>query len=258
VHFLNQLDFFLNFSKLSITYKLTNKIYQKGGTIFEKINGSYHGSNFFVIFYRCESKINLLVSCSDLVKRLEKNRYSKPEITKFLTDSRIDINRKMLDPPVGPGLFDPRSKVFRQEYFERSKGIVAHFKPFWDKLENRYGVEREALVSHFRMESDLGNYCGKHNVVNILLSMIHYNYKTTYKDSKTGKLKVREWKPWAIKQSIHFLKACRDNGLDPHEIIGSYRAAFGFWQFIPSSFTYYAVDGNGDGKKDPFNFMTRR
>jgi len=42
----------------------------------------------------------------------------------------------------------------------------------------------------------------------------------------------------------------RDNKLDPLEIKGSYAGAMGLGQFIPSSYISYAVDYDGDGKKD--------
>ena len=42
----------------------------------------------------------------------------------------------------------------------------------------------------------------------------------------------------------------RDNDLDPLTIKGSYAGAMGLGQFIPSSYISYAVDYDGDGKKD--------
>src|SRR5690606_5161487 len=47
-----------------------------------------------------------------------------------------------------------------------------------------------------------------------------------------------------------FLLLGRDEGLDLDQALGSYAGAMGAGQFIPSSFRAYAVDANGDGRRD--------
>ena len=59
---------------------------------------------------------------------------------------------------------------------------------------------------------------------------------------------------WAKKELIEFLVYCYNDKLHPHEIYGSYAGAFGYGQFIPSSFNHYAVDFNGDGKRQPYEW----
>ena len=50
---------------------------------------------------------------------------------------------------------------------------------------------------------------------------------------------------------MHF---CSENNIDPHDLEGSYAGAFGFGQFIPSSFNKLFIDYNKDGIKDPYNW----
>ena len=45
----------------------------------------------------------------------------------------------------------------------------------------------------------------------------------------------------------------KETGLDITTFKGSYAGAMGWGQFMPSSYRDYAVDGNGDGKRDLFN-----
>jgi membrane-bound lytic murein transglycosylase B len=47
-----------------------------------------------------------------------------------------------------------------------------------------------------------------------------------------------------------FLLLARDEGFDAQTVLGSYAGAMGRGQFMPSSYRTYAVDGDGDGKRD--------
>lgn len=51
-----------------------------------------------------------------------------------------------------------------------------------------------------------------------------------------------------------YLAYCYQDQVDPHDIYGSYAGAFGYGQFIPSSFNSYAVDFDGDGVRQPFDW----
>ncbi|WP_075123263.1 lytic murein transglycosylase B, partial [Pseudomonas aeruginosa] len=50
-----------------------------------------------------------------------------------------------------------------------------------------------------------------------------------------------------------FLLQARKEGTDPLALRGSYAGAMGYGQFMPSSFTKYAVDFDGDGHIDLWN-----
>ena len=54
------------------------------------------------------------------------------------------------------------------------------------------------------------------------------------------------------RELAEFLRLCRDNGLDPAEVRGSYAGALGLPQFMPGSWRQYAVDFDGDGRIDLF------
>ena len=59
---------------------------------------------------------------------------------------------------------------------------------------------------------------------------------------------------WASKELAEFLTYCFNDQLDTQLIGGSYAGAFGFGQFIPSSFNHYAVDFNEDGIRKPYEW----
>ena len=59
---------------------------------------------------------------------------------------------------------------------------------------------------------------------------------------------------WATKEIAELLIFCNTNNIDPYGLEGSYAGAFGFGQFIPSSFNKLSIDYNKDGAKDPYNW----
>jgi hypothetical protein len=54
-------------------------------------------------------------------------------------------------------------------------------------------------------------------------------------------------------QKRYFLRMCRELHWDPYQIYGSPKGAIGPFQFIPETWVRYAVDGDSDGQKNPFN-----
>jgi hypothetical protein len=53
-------------------------------------------------------------------------------------------------------------------------------------------------------------------------------------------------------QKVYFLEICQQLNWDPYEIYGSKSGALGPFQIMPETWIRYGVDGNGDGRKDPF------
>ncbi len=103
------------------------------------------------------------------------------------------------------------------------------------RVSRKYGVEAPLIAAILGLETHFGRHHGKDRVLDALFTLA------------TG------WPARArffAKELGEFLLLCREEGLDPAAIRGSYAGAFGATQFIPSSFRAYAVDEDGDGKRD--------
>ncbi len=105
------------------------------------------------------------------------------------------------------------------------------------RLEQEYGVPREIIVAIIGVESWFGKYKGKHPALRSVATLA-FDYP------KRAKFFRRELE--------EFLLLSREEGLDPLAVKGSYAAAMGMPQFISSSYRAYAVDGDGDAKRDLF------
>ena len=113
---------------------------------------------------------------------------------------------------------------------------------FWDKYETtlqraeqQYGVPAEIIVAIIGVETRYGRNMGSYRVIDAL-STLGFDYPKRGKFFK-GQLK-------------EYFYLVRDENVDPFSLKGSYAGAMGFGQFIPSSFRNFAVDFDGDGKKD--------
>jgi len=121
-----------------------------------------------------------------------------------------------------------------------SKGI-----DFWRRYgkvlrraQAQYGVPPEYVVAIIGVETRYGGYLGKHRVIDALATLA-FDYPRRSKFF-TGELES-------------FLIMARDEGLDPFGPKGSYAGAMGLGQFMPSSFHRWAVDFDGNGRRDLWN-----
>jgi membrane-bound lytic murein transglycosylase B len=100
---------------------------------------------------------------------------------------------------------------------------------------SQYGVAPEMLVAILGIETFYGERTGTYRVLDSLSTLAFaYPPRSSF---FTSELEA-------------YLLLTREEGLDPLETHGSYAGAMGAGQFISSSFRAYAVDGNGDGRRD--------
>lgn len=103
-----------------------------------------------------------------------------------------------------------------------------------DALSARYGVPTEILVAIWGMESNYGGYVGDIPTIDALATL--------------GFEGRRE--AWARGQLLAALKILQNRDIDRAQMIGSWAGAMGQTQFLPSNFLAYAVDADGDGRRD--------
>ena len=113
---------------------------------------------------------------------------------------------------------------------------------FWDQhalllqqAEAKYGVDSDIIVAIIGVESLYGKQHGGYPVMDALTTL-GFDYPP------------RE--PFFQGELEQFLVLCREQSLDPLRPMGSYAGAMGAPQFMPDSYRQYAVDFDGDGKRD--------
>jgi membrane-bound lytic murein transglycosylase B len=98
-----------------------------------------------------------------------------------------------------------------------------------------YGVPEEIIVAIIGVETVYGRNTGGYRVIDAL-STLAFDYPPRA-DFFRGELE-------------HFLLYAREAGIDTLGLRGSYAGAIGIPQFMPGSYRRYAVDHDGDGRRD--------
>lgn len=116
----------------------------------------------------------------------------------------------------------------------RGQDKLLQLRPEVDAIAARYGVPTEILVAIWGMESNYGSYVGDIPTIDALATL--------------GFEGRRE--EWARGQLLAALKILQNRDIDRAQMIGSWAGAMGQTQFLPSNFLAYAVDADGDGRRD--------
>jgi membrane-bound lytic murein transglycosylase B len=102
------------------------------------------------------------------------------------------------------------------------------------RIESTYGVEREAVVAIWGMESNFGQQMGSKNVIRSLATLAYEGRRPDF----------------GRDQLIAALQIIQHGDVPPANMIGSWAGAMGQTQFIPTTYNRYAVDFDGDGRRD--------
>lgn len=179
-------------------------------------------------------------SMGNLATKLSKTGFSEEEIQKIFSDDRVELYPQILERS-GKGLpyFGKKFGLLTKKSIERGLKVINDNQGTLWRIEKEYGVDKEIIVAILRVESNFSKYSGRYPVFNSLLTL------TLIENRRSG---------WAEGELTELLRISKNLGKDPLSLKGSWAGAFGMPQFIPSSYTKYAVDGNSDGTVDLFDF----
>lgn len=117
---------------------------------------------------------------------------------------------------------------------ETGQGKKADESKLLSAIEKKYGVDRHVLLGIWGMESNFGKDKGSMKVMRSLATLMYSGSRKQY----------------AREQFIAAFKILKRGVVTPETFTGSWAAAMGHTQFIPTSYLSYAVDWTGDGVKD--------
>lgn len=129
-----------------------------------------------------------------------------------------------------------------EDSIANGRKMAKKWKPWLTKIEKKYGVSRYVLLAIWSMETNYGEILKNDKVMrNVVRSLS----TLAYADRRRAK--------FARQQLIAALKILQRGDITVRNLEGSWAGAMGHTQFIPTSYQAYAVDMDGDGKRDIWN-----
>jgi membrane-bound lytic murein transglycosylase B len=132
---------------------------------------------------------------------------------------------------------DYLSKRVTAERIAAGQSMGQTYTATLDRIERRYGVDREILLAIWGMESNFGSHKGEMSVIRSLATLAYTGSRRKFGRS----------------QLIAALKILQRGDIDTNGFTGSWAGAMGHTQFIPTTYNAYAVDWTGDGRRDIWN-----
>ena len=131
-----------------------------------------------------------------------------------------------------------REKFLDERHISAGVDFARRHRDALKRASRQYGVPEEYILGILAVETTFGSFVGNHRVVDALTTL-SFDY------ARRGEYFRGELED--------FLLMARNEGIDPTQPVGSFAGAMGLGQFMPSSFLQWAVDFNGDGRRDLWN-----
>lgn len=163
---------------------------------------------------------------------------------------------------------------YNSESVSKVQAFLQEHDSLFTAIERKRMVPKEVIASILWIESRCGSITGTYHVPSVYLSLILANDPVYIKASMDRVASNKDFDPsqhdslraviekraarkaaWAIKE-LKSLQTIHERGLmNVSELKGSWAGAFGFPQFIPSSYTAWAVDGDADRTIDLYSLV---
>ena len=120
------------------------------------------------------------------------------------------------------------------ERIEKGRAALARHGQTLSAIEARFGVDRHILTAIWGLESFYGERQGNIPVISATSTLAHDGRRGAFFEAQT----------------LDALRILQAGDITPERMTGSWAGAMGHTQFIPTTFTGFAVDFTGDGRRD--------
>ncbi len=117
---------------------------------------------------------------------------------------------------------------------ENGRAILAKHRPVFDAVEKAYGVDRHIIAAIWGVESNYGTQVGERSVIRSTATLACVGRRQNY---------FRD-------EFLSAIEILARGDVKAEHLKGSWAGAFGPTQFMPTSFKRFAVDHDGDGRRD--------
>ena len=131
-------------------------------------------------------------------------------------------------------LWDYLDSAVSADRVANGKAALKNHRRLLDRIEAKFGVDKEIVVAIWGLESAYGQVRGDSPLIASLATLAYDGRRGAFFES----------------QLVAALEIIQSGDVTPERMTGSWAGAMGHTQFIPTSYLAYAVDFDGDGKRD--------
>ncbi len=130
-------------------------------------------------------------------------------------------------------------KILAKSRVERGQALYKEHRALLKQVAEQYKVQPRFIIALWGIETSYGGFQGGHDVVPALATLAYDGRRAAFFRSEL----------------IAALRILDEGHISPDEMRGSWAGAMGQSQFMPSSFLRFAVDFDGDGRRDIWNSL---
>ncbi|HPF78829.1 MAG TPA: lytic murein transglycosylase [Alphaproteobacteria bacterium] len=144
----------------------------------------------------------------------------------------IDLDKKQ--PEWKKTFAQYKEMIVNETRIKKGRQLIQDNYGTLQEIENQYGVPKQFIVALWGIETNYGSNTGGFKIIPALATLAWEGRRAEF----------------FRKELINALKIIDAGHISAESMKGSWAGAMGQNQFMPSSFMAYAVDGNGDGRRD--------
>ncbi|MCO4315598.1 lytic murein transglycosylase [Phyllobacterium sp. 21LDTY02-6] len=149
------------------------------------------------------------------------------------------LEKARFQPEFTAPVWDYLDNRVNEESVATGREMARKYSRWLGAIEKSYGVDRNILLAIWSMETNYGEILKRDDVMRDAVRSLA---TLAYADKRRAK--------FARTQLIAAMKILQRGDIDRSHLTGSWAGALGHTQFIPTSYLAYAVDMDGNGKRD--------
>ena len=144
----------------------------------------------------------------------------------------LELDRKQPESTMTFGQY--RKSIVSPQRIQRGRQMMVQHRDLLNEVGQQYGVQPRFIVALWGIETFYGKNTGGYSIIEALATLAYDGRRSQY---------FRQ-------ELLSALRILQDRHISLEKMKGSWAGAMGQCQFMPSSFLQFAVDYDGDGRKD--------